>query len=93
MSEAPINLDWIGGTLRAIQAELRSIRDEREALRQQVSDVRSDLGSFESVVARAVGDQLASAERRMADRTARFEAHIDTRLDKLMRHLGMEDLG
>ena len=93
MSEAPISLEWIGATLRAMQAELRTIRDQREAIRQQVSDVRSDVGSFESVVARAVGDQLAALDRRLADRQARFETHIDTRLDKLMRHLGIEDLG
>jgi hypothetical protein len=40
MSET-ISLDWIGSTLRTIQAEQRSIRDENALIRSSLSDAIS----------------------------------------------------
>jgi molecular chaperone GrpE (heat shock protein) len=53
MSET-ISLEWIGRTLRELQAEQRSIRDENKLIRNAISEMANVLlpriGNFESHV-------------------------------------------
>lgn len=53
MSEA-ISLEWIGVTLRELQAEQRSIRDENRLIRSAISEMATVLlqriGAFEAHV-------------------------------------------
>jgi hypothetical protein len=53
MSET-ISLDWIGSTLRTIQAEQRSIRDEnaliRSGLHDAISVILQRISTFEALI-------------------------------------------
>lgn len=78
MSET-ISLDWIGATLRAIQAEQRSIRDENTL-------IKSALNAAGIVLSQRIADFEAHVDSRLdqsENRLARFEARIDTRLSRI----------
>ena len=75
MSET-INLDFIGATLRSIQAEQRSIRGEnqliRSALNEAITLLMQRIGNFEEYV---------------DTRLDRHRMHVDQRLDTAQSHL------
>lgn len=67
----PITLDVLGELVRQLQAEVRSLRAEVTAVRSERSEMLA-----------TISDLLLAGERRVMDRLAAFEAHIDTRLDR-----------
>jgi hypothetical protein len=70
-----MTLDVLGELMRQMQADQRTVRIELETLRAEVANLQP------SIIA-AVSDLIRASERRMMDRMAAFEAHIDTRIDR-----------
>ena len=77
-----ITLDALGELMRQMQADMRTIRTEVQTLRGDVRDMRAEMGGLQPSIIAAVGDLIHASERRMMDRMAAFEAHIDTRIDR-----------
>jgi hypothetical protein len=77
MAELPLSLEWIGATLRAIQAEQRTLRDENQLMRKQLERMltRQEMSEILAVI---------------VDRIAGFEKLMETRFDKLEARLGGE---
>ena len=73
MSEA-VSLDPIGRTLLAIQAEMRTIRDENSLIRRELAT-------------KASRDELLDMLRMLSDRIGSFEATVLARLDQTERSL------
>ena len=73
MSEA-VSLDPIGRTLLAIQAEMRTIRDENSLIRRELAT-------------KASRDELLDILRMLSDRIGSFEATMLARLDQTERSL------
>ena len=73
MSEA-VSLDPIGRTLLAIQAEMRTIRDENSLIRRELAT-------------KASRDELLDMLRMLSDRIGSFEATMLARLDQTERSL------
>ena len=65
-----VTLEFLGATLRAIQAEQRTQRMENDLIRKEIGR----LGSR---------DELLEVLRVLADRVSNFEAVIEARLDQL----------
>jgi hypothetical protein len=74
ISPGSVSLEWIGATLRTIQAEQRSVRDENKLIRSALSE------AITLMMAR-----IAGSEDVLLARIAHFEALVETRLDKLER--------
>ncbi len=77
MSET-ISLEWIGATLRAIQAEQRTLRMENELIRKELGQLAG---------AMVTRDLLSEVLRIIVDRIGNFEAYVDTRLDQQRAYL------
>jgi prefoldin subunit 5 len=73
MSEA-INLEFIGSTLRSIQAEQRTLRSENELLRSEIGRLAG---------AMATRDTIMEVLRLIMERIGNFEALMETRIDML----------
>jgi hypothetical protein len=73
VSEA-VSLDPIGRTLLAIQAEMRTIRDENSLIRRELAT-------------KASRDELLDILRMLSDRIGSFEATMLARLDQTERSL------
>jgi len=71
MSET-VSLEWIGTTLRSIQAEQRSIQAEQRSIRDEN---------------RLIRQSLIDALTVLTQRIANFEAYLDTRFDQLSARL------
>lgn len=77
MSEA-INLEFIGATLRAIQAEQRTLRMENELIRNEVGRLAG---------AMVTRDLVSEVLRVIVERIGNFEALVETRFDELSRRM------
>jgi hypothetical protein len=77
MSDA-VSLEFIGTTLRAIQAEQRTLRGENELIRREV-------GRIAGLV--ATRDELLEVLRVVTDRIGNFEALMEARFDQLLARL------
>lgn len=77
MSEA-INLEFIGATLRAIQAEQRTLRMENELIRNEVGRLAG---------AMVTRDLVSEVLRVIVERIGNFEALVETRFDELSRRI------
>ncbi len=77
MGEA-VSLDFIGTTLRSIQAEQRTLRGENELIRKEI-------GRIAGVVASREG--LHEVLRVLADRIGNFEALMEARFDPFFMRL------
>ncbi len=77
MSDA-VSLEFIGTTLRAIQAEQRTLRGENELIRREV-------GRIAGLV--ATRDKLLEVLRVVTDRIGNFEALMEARFDQLLARL------
>jgi pyrroline-5-carboxylate reductase len=81
MSET-VSLEFIGHTLRTIQAEQRSIRDENRLIRSALSDaitlLMQRIGTFEALMETRL-DQMTAANGVLAT----FMAEITRKLDAL----------
>jgi hypothetical protein len=73
VSEA-VSLDLIGRALLAIQAEMRTIRDENSLIRRELAT-------------KASRDELLDMLRMLSDRIGSFEATVLARLDQTERSL------
>ena len=73
MSDA-IGLDFIGSTLRAIQAEQRTLRAENEMLRLVLGRLTGAMATRETVL---------EVLRLIMDRIGNFEALLEARMDGL----------
>ena len=71
MSDA-VSLELIGSSLRAIQAEQRTIRNENELIRKEIGRMASR-------------DELLEVLRVLADRIGGLERLTDARFDQLER--------
>ena len=81
MSEA-VSLEFIGATLRAIQAEQRTLRADNELL-------RSELGRLAgAMAAMATRDTVLDVMRLVMDRIGNFEALMEARFDQLAAQIG-----
>ena len=69
-----ITLDFLGATLRSIQAEQRTLRMENELMRKDLGRIGSQL---------ATREELLEVLRVLAERLGGFEAMMQTRLDQL----------
>lgn len=69
-----ITLDFIGATLRAIQAEQRTLRTENELIRKDIARLASR-------------EELLEVLRVLSDRIANFEALVEARFDQLAGQL------
>ncbi len=69
----PISLDFIGATLRSIQAEQRTLRMENELIRKEMARELARL---------ATREELLEVLRVLADRIGNFEALMETRFDQ-----------
>lgn len=78
MSET-VSLDWIGATLRQIQAEQRTLRMENELLRKEL--VRTN-AAVTSLVTRELLSEVLNV---IIARIGNFEALMETRMDRLER--------
>lgn len=81
MSEA-ISLEFIGSTLRAIQAEQRNARAENELIRGEIGRLAG------GAVTREL---LSEVLRLLMERIGNFEALMETRLDQLLVQLAQRD--
>lgn len=82
MSET-ISLEWIGRTLLAIQAEMRTIRDENVLIRTELGrTARRD-----EVLGMARREEVLDILRVLADRIAGFETTLLSRLDQTERSI------
>jgi len=70
-----ITLEFLGATLRAIQAEQRTLRMENELIRKEIARLASR-------------DELLEVLRVLADRIGNFEALMEARFDQLAAQLG-----
>ncbi len=70
-----VSLDFIGSTLRSIQADQRTLRMENELMRKELGRLASR-------------DELLEVLRVLADRIGNFEALMEARFDLLMARLG-----
>ena len=77
MSDA-VSLEFIGTTLRAIQAEQRTLRGENELIRREVGRVAGLV---------ATRDGLLEVLRVVTDRIGTFEALMEARFDQLLARL------
>jgi hypothetical protein len=77
MSDA-LSLEFIGTTLRAIQAEQRTLRGENELIRREV-------GRLAGLV--ATRDELLEVLRVVTDRIGNFEALMEAPFDELLARL------
>ena len=77
MSDA-VSLEFIGTTLRAIQAEQRTLRGENELIRREVGRVAGLV---------ATRDELLEVLRVVTDRIGNFEALMEARFDQLLSRL------
>jgi hypothetical protein len=82
VSEA-VSLDPIGRTLLAIQAEMRTVRDENTLIRHNLGRMarRDQLGPM------VQRDELLDVLRVLSDRIGSFEATMLARLDQTERSL------
>ena len=69
-----VTLEFIGATLRSIQAEQRTLRMENGLIRETMS---RELGRL------ATREELVEVLRVLADRIGNFEALMETRFDQL----------
>ena len=69
-----ITLEFLGATLRAIQAEQRTLRMENELIRKEIARLASR-------------DELLEVLRVLADRIGNFEALMEARFDQLAAQL------
>ena len=76
-----VTLDFLGEAIRQLQAEMRTLRSEVAAMRAERDSERND-------ILQAMGGLLRASEVRVMDRLASFEAHIDTRVDRVERDVG-----
>lgn len=76
---ATVSLEWIGETLRTIQAEQRTIRDENRLIRLALSDAINALmeriGTFEALIDIRI-DQLSVLAGDILTRLDRIEAKL-----------------
>jgi len=77
MGESP-SLEFIGSTLRAIQAEQRTLRGDQELLRKEIGRLAN---------AMATRDVLLEVLTVITDRIANFEALTEARFDQLLARL------
>ena len=77
MSDQLVSLEWIGATLRQIQADQRTLRGENELTRRELGRLASSMSGL------VTKDQLADVVGLIADRIANFEALVETRIDIL----------
>jgi len=70
MTAEPITLEFLGQTLRAIQAEQRTLRMENELIRKEIARLASR-------------EELLEVLRVLADRIGNFEALMEARFDQL----------
>ena len=79
MSEQ-ISLEFIGATLRSIQAEQRTQRGEIDLLRREVARELTRLASRE---------ELLEVLRVLSDRIANFEALMEVRFDRVSAQMDL----
>ena len=82
MSEA-IGLGFVGATLRAIQAEQRTLRDENKLIRLELGRLARQLASREELL------QVLTV---VTDRSDNFEARLEARFDQLSAQIGRSTL-
>ena len=80
MSDA-VSLEFIGATLRAIQAEQRTLRGENELIRKEIGRLLAQLAQT------ATREELLEVLRVLADRIGNFEALMQARFDQLLTRL------
>jgi hypothetical protein len=81
-----ISLDWIGATLRSIQAEQRTLRTENELLR---STINTTLGEVLRLLSERIGNFEALMEARV-DRVERLLGGVESRMDTGFGLLGAQ---
>ena len=74
-----ITLEYLGELVRHMQADMRSIRSDVAALRDEVNELKAEPHN----IVRAVSELIRASEARLMDRMAAFEAHVDTRVDRM----------
>ena len=82
MSDSP-SLDFLGGLMRSVQAEQRTIRAEVEATRHELR-TRMD------VMERCLGERISAIEARIEMRFDYMRSKIVRSLDEIMRALRRE---
>jgi hypothetical protein len=78
-----ISLDWIGATLRSMQAEQRTIRAENQL-------IRSTLNEAVTLIMQRIGNFEAYVDIRFDQAVARIEAKlgvVETRMDEILARL------
>ncbi len=71
-----ISLEWIGATLRAIQAEQRTLRSENELLRSTLNNTLAE-------VLRLLSERIGNFEALAEARIDHLQHRIDARMDRL----------
>jgi hypothetical protein len=83
-----IDLNWIGATLRSVQAEQRSIRNENQLIRSALSDsitvILQRIGNFEALIELRM-DKMDARIDRLEARMDSIEAGISTLVVTLNR--------
>lgn len=85
-----ISLDWIGGQLRVIQAEQRTLRMENDLLRTTILNSLGDvvrvlsdrISNFEALLEARIDHMATSIEPRLAGLETRFD-RLESRFDQL----------
>ncbi len=74
-----ITLDYLGELVRQLQADMRTIRAEVAAMREELAEFKAEPDR----TVRVVAELIRASEKRLMDRMAAFEAHVDTRVDRM----------
>jgi hypothetical protein len=77
-----LSLEFIGATLRSIQAEQRTLRMENALLRESIAGLATQMATQ-----MATRKELLEVLNVLVERIANFEALTETRLDRLGTHL------
>lgn len=66
-----VTLELLGEIVRQLQAEIRTLRGDVDAIRSERGDILA-----------AISDMILKSERRIMDRIGSLEADINTRMDR-----------
>ena len=78
-----VELPWIGQALREIQAEMRTIRDEKALIRRELGGKASREELLNVLF--VLGNRIATFEARTESRFAASEARMERRFDQAER--------
>ncbi len=74
-----MTLDYLGELVRQLPADVRTLRTEVAAMREELAELKAEPDR----TVRVVSELIRASEKRLMGCMAAFEAHVDTRVDRM----------